>query len=133
MFPRLRPAIARALVLALLGSCLAEASAAPPLPDPIQVRQMLMQRGIGNGVRITETDGTRATGILTAIRDDSFDLTSKDTFQAMTIPYAKVSKVQGGKSTLAKVGKGIGISAMVYVAVVVVAFIVIIAVQAGKG
>ncbi len=100
---------------------------------PEQVKHRLMQRGIGNGVKITETDGTHAIGVLTAVREESFDITPKDTFQAITIRYDQVSKVQDSKSAMAKVGKGIGVAAAVYVTAIVVTFIIVVAVAAHGG
>jgi len=101
--------------------------------DPVKVKEALKKQGIGMEVKLTETDGTHVTGILTAIHDTNFELTPKNTFQPTVISYEQVMAMQMGKSTIAKVGTGIGIASRVYLAVVVVAFIVIIAVEAHSG
>jgi hypothetical protein len=117
--------IAVCTVIVLLGSSISEAR--EPM-DANRVRQMVMRRGIGKGVKVTESDGTRITGVLTAIENDSFEVTPKNTFQPTLVRYTDVERVQGDTSTAAKVGKGIAIGAGAYAAAGVVLLLVVVAV-----
>ena len=111
----LRPiAAVFAMTLAINCTCLA----APPTPAKLKLT--LMKRGIGMGFKIKELDGTTVTGVLTAIHNDTFEVTAKGTTQAIVIPYAQVSAVhnQGSGtagSTAAKIGGGVAIGAGVLV------------------
>ena len=125
-------AIASVLAVVLLGNSVALAAGAPKVKtatDPVKLKQKLTTRGIGKSVKVTELDGTTASGNLTAIRDDAFDVTLKKATQPITISYSQVSKEgNGGLTTGAKIG-------VVVVCVVVVAVVVavVIAHELNKG
>jgi hypothetical protein len=101
--------VAAVLALMLAGNSVAWAAGPPRALDPAKLKQTLMRRGIGMGFKVREVDGTRVTGVLIAIHDDSFEITAKGTAQAVSIPYAEVSAIhadgRGGGSAAATAGK----------------------------
>lgn len=118
--------IASVLAVALLGNSVA--MAALKSVDPVKLKRTLMKRGIGMGFKVKELDGTRVTGILTAINGDTFEISAKGTTQAVSIPYAQVAAVHNdgdgrgsGTSTATKIvgGFGIGVAAIAIVFVVI--------------
>jgi len=89
-----------------------------------------MSRGIGKGVKITELDGTRITGILTGIQEDTFELTPKNTIQPVKIAYTQVTSLHddgsNAGSTVAKIGGGIAIGAGALILLFVVVALVVL-------
>ncbi len=119
-------ALCVALMFAICSNGIALAARVPL--DAVMAKQALMKRGIGKGVKITESDGTNVTGVLTGIHDDTFEVTPEKTFAATAIPYAKVVASHNDKSTVARVGKDVAIGAGFYVGLVFIAsFIVFLA------
>jgi hypothetical protein len=122
---RITKTLAAIVAVGVLNSSLAIAKP-PPLPlDPVKLKQTLMSRGIGKGVKVSESDGTRVTGILTGIQDDTFELTPRNTTQLTRIAYTQVTSIHNDGShtgsTAAKIGGGIAIGAGALVLVFVVA------------
>jgi hypothetical protein len=92
-------------------------------PDPVNIHNKILERGIGKGVKIKEADGTIVTGNLTAIHGDSFEVVPLNATQPVTIAYTQVSAVHnsGHLSTGAKVGIVVGcVVAAIVVALVIV-------------
>jgi hypothetical protein len=111
------------LLTALLAADSVALAAGPP-EDSVQLKQALTHRGTGKGIRITETDGTVVTGVLTAIHDDSLELTPKKGAPPTTIPYVQVAEARNtGLSKGAKIA--IGVTVGVVVAVGIVAIILV--------
>jgi hypothetical protein len=114
-------AISTVLAIVLAANSVALAADPPAPPDPVELKQMLTDRGIGNAVKVTEADGTTVTGTVVAIRGDNFDLDPTGAAQSITIPYAQVSKLENsGMSTATKVGgvaNGVLIAAGVFLVV----------------
>jgi len=91
-----RGVVSIALVLAML--CNSTAFAGRVLLDAVSAKQALTQRGIGKWVRITESDGTSVTGVLTALDDDSFEVTPRRAKAPTTIDYTQVAEVHNDKA-----------------------------------
>jgi hypothetical protein len=89
-------AISLVLILGLLANNTAFAGRV--LLDAVSAKQALTKRGIGKFVRVTESDGTSITGILTAIHDDNFEVTPRRSTTPATIAYAQVTEVHNDKS-----------------------------------
>jgi hypothetical protein len=100
----IKRALSLLLTLAIFGNAMAYA--APRQLDAAKAKETLIKRGIGNGVRITQSDGTDVTGILAAIHDDSFEVTPLQASMPTTIPYAQVTGIHNDKSIGAQMGKG---------------------------
>jgi hypothetical protein len=94
----LRSLVVQFLVIALLGSTSPSASAAPRMPDPDHMKKVLTKHGIGSKVKVKELDGTQVSGVLTALRDNDFDLTPNGAVQPTSIAYTQVTKVQDGRN-----------------------------------
>ena len=111
-----------ALVM-LFNSFAASQSLQPEESSAAKVKAEVQKRGIGerSRVRVSLRNRTRVQGYISRIEDATFDVTTKNTGQAMTIGYADVEKIQGaGMSTGAKIGIVSGVA----VAVTVVAFVI---------
>jgi hypothetical protein len=98
-----RPAIVRflgALLSAvILGNSVALAAGQPGFtPDPAKWKKTLSERGIGKwvDVKAVNVSGT-ASGVLTAIHDDSFEVTPNGV-QPITIQYSQVSEIRNRMS-----------------------------------
>ncbi len=129
---RLSRAFLRALSVTLAGALLGNSMAVASAPlDAARVKEKLIKRGIGKGVKIKEADGRELAGVLTGIRDDEFDVTPKGSLQPTTVIYSHVVAVHNdGSSVAKKVGTGVAIGAGVYIGIVLVALVVVIAVAA---
>jgi hypothetical protein len=126
---RLEWVISIALIFAIFGSSTASARV---LLDAVTAKQALQKRGIGKPVTITESDGAYVTGILTALHDDSFEVTPRKATTPTTIAYAQVTEIHNGKSkngpyTSRNRGQGVEIVAGV---IVVGAFIAVVVIWA---
>jgi hypothetical protein len=125
--PRLVWTISCVLILALIGG---NTGWARVLLTAATAKQVLTERGVGKLVRITESDGTTLTGILTALHDDSFEVTPKGATSSATIGYAQVTEVHNDKAPKpghATKGQGGEIAVVVIVVGAAVAFIVFFA------
>ena len=90
--------------------------------DVSTLHQKLVTRGIGKGVKVTEVDGTKVNGTLIAIEPDSFQIKPGDSDQPTRILNSQVAKFgNSGLSTGAKVAIGVGIGAVIFVVVAVIA------------
>jgi len=122
----------RLLAIVLLFSISLESIALPaPLKaiDPAAAKQTIQKRGIGLGIRVTEVDGTNVRGIITAIHDDTFDVTPVGMTQPTQIPFTQLAAIHNdGNSKAAKVGKGILIGAGIYFLLGIVLVVVVVAV-----
>jgi hypothetical protein len=95
------------LCLVLLGTLLGNdvAFAAVPPMNAGTAKQVIVTRGVGKSVKVTETDGTVVTGKIAAIEDDKFEITAKDAAAPVSIPFSQVKDVHnGGLSKGAKIG-----------------------------
>jgi hypothetical protein len=115
------------LGMAMLAGGAANASGPTRPVNPVKLKRTLMKRGIGMGFKVKELDGTRVTGVLTAIDDDTFEIAARGTTQTVSIAYTQVSAVHndgdghgGAASTTGKVATGFAIGAGV-VGVMVIA------------
>jgi hypothetical protein len=100
----------RPLIFALLfGICLNSfATSRPPVPlDPVVAKQVIQNRGIGLGIRVTEVDGTNIRGIITAIHEDTFEVTPKGTIQSTQVSFSGLTKIHNdGSSRTGRIVKG---------------------------
>jgi hypothetical protein len=125
---RFQQGLAIVLMLAMLGN--STAFAGRVLLDAVSAKQVLTKRGVGKLVRITESDGTNITGMLTALHDDTFEVTPKSDPTSTTISYAQVTEVHNDKSPKAAHstgGQGREIAVIVVVVGAAVAVIVFFA------
>jgi len=91
------------LLTTLIPNHIALASS-PPL-DSLSVKQEIATRGVGKGVKITETDGTVVTGKIVAVEDEEFQVAPKGGAPAVAIPFSQVKGIHNaGLSKGAKVG-----------------------------
>ena len=111
---RFRRVTAIILAAGLLSEGVAEAAKVPL--DPATTRRRVQARGIGQGMKVVEADGTHARGIISAIHDDSFEITPQGTAQATKIPFTQVTTLQndGGPSKKGALKTGVAIGAGVY-------------------
>jgi hypothetical protein len=116
-------AISLTLILTTTASSISRADTREVTPmDPSTLHQKLVARGIGKGVNVTEVDGTKANGTLIAIDADSFQIKPGDSDQPTRILNSQVAKFgNSGLSTGAKVAIGVGIGAIIFVVVAVIA------------
>ena len=117
----------RVLSLALISSVVATSSGNAASPtvraDSSIIHQKLVARGIGQGIKVTEIDGTVVKGTLVSIDDESFQVTPKTATQPTRISISQVSKIgKDGMSTGAKVGIGIAIGATVVIVAIIIGF-----------
>jgi hypothetical protein len=116
------------LALAVLSNSIAFAAGPPKPVNPVKLKQTLMTRGIGTGFKVRELNGTNITGILTAIHDETFELTPRGTTQSFSIPYAQVAAARGEGSgaghVAASVGKSLAIGAGVFAGLIIVVALV---------
>jgi hypothetical protein len=126
--PRLVRVTAFTLLLSLSLDAFAKSSHTPHAAiDPAQARQAIQKRGIGLGIRVAEVNGTHVRGLITAIQEDTFDVTPAGTTQSTQIPFSDLIAIHNdGPTTKGKVVKGVAIAAGVYVAICVVAAAVVI-------
>lgn len=106
-----------------VGDVAAIVAQSGPDADIEKVRTKIRKHGIGEGSKVVVTmkDGTKLTGHITQILDDSFDLTYTNTKQPTTIPYRDVAKVNRvGMSKPAKTAIGIGVAAGIVILVLTV-------------
>ena len=115
--------LALALIFSLATTTFADA-ASPTVPvDPSIIHQKLVARGIGNGIKVTEIDGTVVKGTLVSIDDESFQVTPRMATQPTRIPNSQVSKIgNDGMSTGAKIGIGIAIGVTAVLAAIAIDF-----------
>jgi len=105
---RLLCPLALTLSFVTTSTSIAQAPATVSLMDATKLHQKLSARGIGKGVKVTETDGTTISGILVVIDTDSFQITPKKATQPTLIQNTQVVKLSNtGMSTGAKVGTGV--------------------------
>ena len=118
--------ILRFLALTLVFSISLDslASVSPPVPiDPVVARHAIQNRGIGRGIHVTEVDGTNVRGIITAIHEDTFEVTPKGTTQSTTIPFAQLVQIRNdGHSHALSIGQKILIGAGVFFIVSIIIF-----------
>lgn len=94
--------------------------AATPM-DAATVKQKVDARGVGKGLKVTETGGTTITGSIVWIGEEGFRLKVKNEPQPTEISFAQVTGVRNsGLSRGAKIGIAVGIVAVVVVVVAVV-------------
>lgn len=91
--PGLLRVIAGVLGVAMLGSSVA--LAAGPVDQSAKFKQQVAERGVGKFVKLKETDGTRVDGVVTAIHDETFEVTPKTTMKPVMVPYAQVASLHG--------------------------------------
>ena len=111
-----RRVVSVALGLAMLGDSTVFAQRV--LLDAVSAKQALTQRGIGKWVRITESDGTSVTGVLTALDDDSFEVTPRKATAPATIAYTQVTEVHKDKAKTSHPRNNQGVAIVVGVVVV---------------
>ena len=102
--------VLRSLVLSLVCSIsLASFATTPPVPiDPVVAKQVIQNRGIGRGIRVTEVGGTNIRGIITAIHEDKFEVTPKGTIQSTQVSFSDLTKIRNdGSSRTVRVVKGV--------------------------
>ncbi len=108
--------ISVALILGIIAND--TAFAARMLLDAVSAKQALTKRGIGKFVRVTESDGSSVTGVLTAIHDDNFEVTPRRSTTPTTIAYAQVTEIHNDKSKTAHAHNGQGVAIVVGVVAV---------------
>ena len=99
----------RSLVLILVFSISIDCFALPPAPiDPVAAKEAIQNRGIGRGVRVTEVDGTNIRGIITAIHEDTFEVTPKGVSQSTQVSFSGLTKIRNdGSSRTVRVVRGV--------------------------
>jgi hypothetical protein len=121
-------AVALILALCIFGN---SAAYATQPPNPNKLKHRLMKRGIGESIVVIELDGTRVTGVISAIHDDSFEVAPREMLPPVAIAYAQVASLKNpGTSTMSKLGKGLGIAGAVYLGAGIILLIVVGAVAA---
>jgi len=88
------------------------------LLDAVSAKQVLTQRGVGKWVRVTESDGTSVTGVLSALHDDSFEVTPKKATTPTTIAYTQVTEIHNDKAKTSHPRNNQGVAIVVGVVVV---------------
>jgi len=101
----------RSVILILLFSFWLDsvASTRPPVPiDPVVAKRVIQDRGIGLGIRVTEVDGTNIRGIITAIHEDTFEVTPKGVSQSTQVSFSGLTKIRNdGSSRTVRVVRGV--------------------------
>jgi len=87
--------------------------ASKPL-DPAAVKDKVLARGVGQGVRVTLADKTETKGVIVNIGDQAFTVTPKGSTTPQEIPYAQVTGIHKDKM-------GTGTKVIIVVAVAVAA------------
>lgn len=103
------------LVMAFLSERVALAI---PTLDASSAKQQIAARGVGNGVKGHEADGTVLRGKIVWLKDDSFGL-HVGSKPSVEVAFANVRAVDGpGLSKGAKIGIGVGVAVVATVAIV---------------
>jgi len=90
-----------------------------------KIKANVVKRGTGEKARVNVKmlNGTKMKGFISQAGEDSFSLTDPKTKQTSTLAYSDVAQVKGtGLSTGAKIAIGVGIGAVVVVAIFAATF-----------
>ncbi|MGH8495262.1 MAG: hypothetical protein ACREVN_03945 [Gammaproteobacteria bacterium] len=116
------------IILLATFTCTAKTFGASPLEREAQrdakVKKAIRSLGVGElaRVRLKLKDGKRLEGYISESGEESFVVTSPGTGVTTTVAYPQVGQVKGHNlSTGAKIAIGVGILAVVAIAVVVIA------------
>ena len=120
-----RPAIVRflgsLLGAVILGNSVALAAGQPAAtPDPVKWKQTLSERGVGKWVDVKAVNiSGRISGVLTAIHDDSFEVTPNGA-KPITIQYSQVSEIRNRMSHRGKVWTWVVVGAIAWMVIGIV-------------
>jgi hypothetical protein len=99
------------LIAILLGNNFAIASR--PV-DPAKIKEKVLARGVGQGVRVTMADKTETKGVIVKIDEQAFTVKPKGSAEAQEFQYAQVTGIHNDKM-------GTGTKVIIVVAVAAVA------------
>jgi hypothetical protein len=99
------------LIAILLGNNFS--FAAKPV-DPARIKEKVLARGVGQGVRVTTADKTETKGVIVNIGDQAFTVKPKGAAEAQEFQYAQVTGIHKDKM-------GTGTKVIIVVAIAAVA------------